>query len=89
MLKFTRDYFSYSHQGLSCTKNAPCLGINNFHISHVIDMGISQFESLVISFQEKNHSLESSKAMEEIICQAHYTLKWQFGTLKKKTRPYI
>ena len=67
MLKFTRDYFPHSHQGLSCTKNAPCLEVNNFHIWHVIDMGISQFESLIISFQEKNHSLESSKTTEEII----------------------
>ena len=53
MLKFTRDYFSHSHQGLSCTKNAPCLGVNNFHIWDKIDMGISQFESLIISFEEK------------------------------------
>ena len=67
MLKFTRDYFSYSHHGLSCTENAPYLGVNNFHIWHVIDIGISQFESLIISFQEKNHSLESSKTIEEII----------------------
>ena len=67
MLKCARDYFSHSHQGLSRTKNAPCLGVNNFHIWHVIDMGISQFESLIISFQEKNHSLESSKTIEEII----------------------
>ena len=66
MLKFTRDYFAHSHQGLSCTKNAPCLGVNNFHIWHVIDMGISLFESLIISFQQKNHSLESSKTIEEI-----------------------
>ena len=67
MLKFTRDYFSHSHQRLPCTKNAPCLGANNFHIWHVIDMGISQFELLIISFEEKNHSLESSKTIEEAI----------------------
>ena len=85
MLKLTRDYFSHSHQGLSCTNNVPCLGVKNFYIWHVIDMGISQFESLIISFQEKSHSLESSKTIEEIInLQAHYTLKWQFGTLKRK-----
>ena len=34
---------------------------------HVFDNGISQFESLIISFQEKDHSLESSKTIEEII----------------------
>ena len=75
MLKFTRDYFSHSHQGLSCTKNAPCLGVNNFHIWHVIDIGISQFESLMISFQEKKpHSLESRKTVEEIISVKFITL---------------
>ena len=67
MLKFTRDYFPHLHEGLSCKKNAPCLGVNNFHICHVIDMGIVQFESLIISFQEKYHSLESSQTIEEII----------------------
>ena len=74
MLKFTRVYFSHSHQGLSCTKNAPCLGLNNFHIWHVIDMGILQFESLIISFQEKNHFLESSKTVKEIISVELITL---------------
>ena len=74
MIKFTRDYFSHSQQGLPCTKNAPCLGVNNFHIWHVIDMGISQFESLIISFQEKKHSLESSKTVEEIISAKVITL---------------
>ena len=53
MLKYTRDYFSHSQQGLSCTKNVPYLGVNNFHIWHVIDMGISQFESLFL-FKMKN-----------------------------------
>ena len=74
MLRFTRDYFSHSHQGLPCTKNAPCLEVNNFHIRHVIYMGISQFESLIISFQEKNHSLESSKTIEEMISVKLITL---------------
>ena len=53
MLKFTRDYFSHLHQGLSCTRNAPCVGVNNFHNWHVINMGTSQFESLIISFKKK------------------------------------
>ena len=49
-------------------------------------MGISQFELLIISFEEKNHSLESSKTIEEIISvKQHLTLKWQFGTLKENT----
>ena len=74
MLKFTRDYFSHSHQGLSCTKSAPCLGFNNFYIWQVIDMEISQFESLFTSFQEKNHFLESSKTIEEIISEKLITL---------------
>ena len=73
MLKFFRDYFSHSHQGLSYTKNAPCLGINNFHIWYVIDMGISQFESLFL-FKQKNHSLESNKRIEEIISVKLITL---------------
>ena len=88
MLKFTRDFFSHSHQVLSCTKNALCLGVNNFHILHVIDMGISQFESLTISFQEKKAFLGiQQKNRRNNWCQAHYTLKWQFGTLKKKHDP--
>ena len=37
-------------------------------------MGISQFESLIISFQEKNHSLESSQRIEEIISVKLITL---------------
>ena len=53
MLKFTRDYFSHLHQGLSCTRNAPYVGVNNFRNWHVIDMGTSQFESLIISFKKK------------------------------------
>ena len=55
MLKFTKDYFSHPHQGLCCAKNVPCLGVNNFRIWHVINMGISQFESLINSFQEKKN----------------------------------
>ena len=47
------DYFSHSHQGLSFTKNAPCLGVTNFHIWHVIDMGISQFELLFLFKKKK------------------------------------
>ena len=74
MLKITRNYFSHSHQGLSCTKNVPCLGVNNFYIWHVIDMGISQFELLIFFFQEKNHSLEASKTIEEIISVKLITL---------------
>ena len=60
MLKFTRDYFSQSHQGLSYTKNAQCLGVNNFHIWHVIDMGISQVESLFL-FKKKTISWNPAK----------------------------
>ena len=95
MLKFTRDYFSHSHRGLSCTKNALCLEVNNFHICYVIDMGISQFESLIISFQEKNHSMESSKTIEEIISVKSITfitlitLKRAIWYTQKKPRPYI
>ena len=74
MLKFSKDYFSHSYQGLSCTKNYLRLGVNNFHIWHVIDMEISQFKSLIIPFQEKSHSLESGKTIEEIISVKFITL---------------
>ena len=48
----TRDYLAQ--------KNAPCLGVNNFHIWHVIDMGISQFESLFL-FKKKTISGNPAK----------------------------
>ena len=77
MLKLTRDYFSHSHQRLSCTKNAPCLVVSNFHIWHV--------ESLIISFQEKKpfFGIQQNNRGNNW-CQALYTLKWQFVRLKKK-----
>ena len=64
MLKFTADYFSHSHQGLSCRKNVPCLGVNNFHIWHVIDMGISQFESLFL-FKKKTIPWNPAKQLKK------------------------
>ena len=81
LLTYT-DHFDALQTKLKCLNllgtifhiHARDIGVNNFHIWHVIDMGISQFESLIISFQEKNHSLESSKTIEEIISVKLITL---------------
>ena len=72
---FTRDYFSHSHQGLFCTKNAPCLTLNNSLIWYAIEMGVSQNESLIFFLQMRYQALVFSKSLEEIIDEKLSTLQ--------------
>ena len=84
---FTREYFSHSHQGLFCTKNAPCLTLNNSLIWYAIEMGVSQNESLIFFLQIRYQAFVFSISLEEIIDEKLSTLR--NGNLVHSKKHYL